>query len=71
MPNKHNDKCRHKFKKATYKVKNWAEYNDALRKRGDITVWFTEEAIQSWIPGVVAANRRNFRVIFNQIVLSD
>ncbi len=50
MPNKHNDKCRHKFKKATYKVKNWAEYNDALRKRGDITVWFTEEAIQPWIP---------------------
>jgi len=50
MPNKHNDKCRHKFKKATYKVKNWAEYNDALRKRGDITVWFTEEVIHFWIP---------------------
>lgn len=50
MPNKHNDKCRHKFKKATYKVRNWAEYNDALKKRGDITVWFTEAAIQSWIP---------------------
>ena len=50
MPNKHNDKCRHKFKKATYKVKSWTEYNDALRKRGDITVWFTEEAIQPWIP---------------------
>ena len=43
MPNKHNDKYRHKFKKATYKVRNWPEYNDALRKRGDITVWFTEE----------------------------
>ena len=50
MPNKHNDKYRHKFKKATYKIKNWANYNDALRKRGDITVWFTEEAIASWIP---------------------
>ena len=50
MPNKHNDKYRHKFKKATYKVKNWAKYNDALRKRGDITVWFTEEAIQAWTP---------------------
>ena len=50
MPNKHNDKCRHKFKKAAYKVKNWAEYNDALRKRGDITIWFTEEAIRSWVP---------------------
>ena len=50
MPNKHNDKYRHKFKKATYKVTNWAEYNDALRKRGDITIWFTDEAIQSWTP---------------------
>ena len=37
MPNKHNDKYRHKFKKTTYKVKNWAEYNGSLRKRGDIT----------------------------------
>ncbi len=50
MPNKHNDKYRHKFKKGKYKVTNWANYNDALRKRGDITVWFTEEAIASWIP---------------------
>ena len=40
----------HKLKKAIYKVKNRTEYNDALRKRGDITVWFTEEAIQSWVP---------------------
>ena len=47
MPNKHNDKYRHKFKKATYKVKNWAEYNDALRNRGDITIWFTDEAIEA------------------------
>ena len=50
MPNKHNDKYRHKFKKSTYKVKNWAEYNDALRKRGDITIWFTDEAIRTWVP---------------------
>ena len=50
MPNKHNDKYRHKFKKATYKVKNWAKYNDALRKRGDITLWFTDEAIRAWVP---------------------
>jgi hypothetical protein len=50
MPNKHNDKYRHKFKKATYKVTNWPEYNDALRKRGDITIWFTEEAIKAWTP---------------------
>jgi hypothetical protein len=50
MPNKHNNKYRHKFKKATYKVTNWPEYNDALRKRGDIKIWFTEEAIKIWTP---------------------
>ena len=50
MPNKHNDKYRHKFKKATYKVINWPEYNDALRKRGNITIWFTDEAIKAWAP---------------------
>lgn len=50
MPNKHNNKYRHKFKKSTYKVTNWADYNEALRKRGDITIWFTEEAIKTWKP---------------------
>ena len=50
MPYKHNEKRRHKIQKSRYKVTNWKEYNDALRKRGDITVWFTEEAIQGWHP---------------------
>jgi len=43
MPNKHNDVRRRKFKQAKYRVTNWADYKDGLRKRGDITVWFTEE----------------------------
>ena len=32
-------------KQKTYHVRNWAEYNDGLRRRGDLTVWFDEEAI--------------------------
>jgi len=50
MPNKHNDARRHKFNQAKYRVTNWADYNDALRKRGDITVWFTDKAIDAWVP---------------------
>ncbi len=50
MPYKHNESRRHKFEKAKYKVSNWSEYNDALRKRGDITVWFTDKAIDAWVP---------------------
>ena len=30
--------------KTKYRVKNWAAYEEALRERGDITVWFDEEA---------------------------
>ena len=35
-------------KQKTYHVRNWAEYNDGLRRRGDLTVWFDEEAIADW-----------------------
>ena len=29
-------------------TRNWAEYNEGLRRRGDLTVWFDEEAIANW-----------------------
>ena len=35
-------------KQKTYHVRNWAEYNEGLRRRGDLTVWFDEEAIANW-----------------------
>ena len=49
MPYKHRDKQRHKFTKAKYRVTNWPEYNEALRQRGDITLWFSNGAIANWI----------------------
>ena len=50
MPFKHTESVRHKFKKGRYKVKNWEEYNESLCRRGDVTFWFSEEAIESWTP---------------------
>jgi hypothetical protein len=50
MPYKHNESRRHKIENARYKVTNWPEYNKALRQRGDITIWFTEEALAAWRP---------------------
>ncbi len=35
-------------KQKKYHVRNWAEYNEGLRRRGDLTVWFDEEAIADW-----------------------
>ena len=34
--------------KTKYRVKNWAIYEEALRERGNITVWFDEEARSAW-----------------------
>ncbi len=34
--------------KTKYRVKNWASYEESLRLRGDITVWFDEHAVSGW-----------------------
>src|SRR5450830_758144 len=48
MPNKHNAKCRHHIPKMKFSVRNWAEYDAALRARGSLTMWVTPEAIDCW-----------------------
>src|SRR5215207_5984206 len=48
VPFKANAARRHRIPKQRYQVTNWAEYDAALRQRGSLTVWFTEEAIAAW-----------------------
>ncbi len=36
--------------KTKYRVTNWPEYERGLKSRGDITVWFSEEARDAWTP---------------------
>ncbi|MCP5069048.1 MAG: IS5 family transposase, partial [bacterium] len=36
--------------KTKYRVANWSEYERGLRDRGDVTIWFSEEAIEAWKP---------------------
>lgn len=37
-----------KNKKASYKVKNWAQYNQSLINRGSLTIWITPEVLDNW-----------------------
>jgi hypothetical protein len=39
---------RHHIPKPRYRVTNWAEYDASLKRRGSLTVWFTDDAIQAW-----------------------
>jgi hypothetical protein len=34
--------------RACYRVTNWKQYNESLVRRGDVTLWFSEEALGSW-----------------------
>ena len=34
--------------KTKYKIKNWPAYEASLSRRGDVTVWFDEDAIAAW-----------------------
>ena len=40
----------HPTYKTKYRVANWPAYNQALVRRGDVTVWLSSEAIAAWTP---------------------
>jgi hypothetical protein len=48
VPFKANAARRHHIPKQRHRVTNWAEYDATLRRRGSLTVWFSEEAIAAW-----------------------
>jgi hypothetical protein len=48
VPFKHHAKHHHHIPKPRYRVTNGPEYDAALRRRGSLTVWFTDEAIAAW-----------------------
>jgi hypothetical protein len=36
-------------KKHTYRIRNWKEYNRSLIERGNITLWFENDALNKWV----------------------
>jgi hypothetical protein len=48
MPHKYNANRRHHISRPKRRVTNWTAYNEALRRRGSLTVWFTDQAVAAW-----------------------
>jgi hypothetical protein len=48
VPFKANAARRHRIPRQRHRVTNWAAYEAALRQRGSLTVWFTDEAVAAW-----------------------
>jgi hypothetical protein len=41
-------RSQHRYAKSPYRICNWPEYEAGLRSRGDLTVWLSDDAINSW-----------------------
>jgi len=45
---KYPKRSQYKYAKSRYRIRNWPEYEAGLRRRGDLTIWLSEDAIKSW-----------------------
>src|SRR3954469_14074084 len=48
LPFKLNQDRRHHIPEQKRKVVNWRDYDESLRRRGSLTVWFSDEAVEAW-----------------------
>ncbi len=46
MPHKHNADRRHHIAKMSFKVQNWPAYEAGLRRRGSLTFWIEDGALE-------------------------
>ena len=57
----------HPTYKTQYRVANWASYDRALVRRGDVTVWVSPEAIASWKP--VGLGKRGAQLKYSDLAI--
>src|SRR3954464_815289 len=48
LPFKLNQDRRRHIPEQKRKVTNWRDYDESLRRRGSLTVWFSDEAVKAW-----------------------
>jgi IS5 family transposase len=57
----------HPTYKTKFRVRNWASYDRALVRRGDVTLWFAQESITAWRPK--PAGRRGAQLQFSDLAI--
>ena len=58
---------RHPKYRTKYRLRNWAEYEQSLRRRGDITLWVTPEGVAAWKPS--ANGKRGGQGVYSDLAL--
>ncbi|WP_051908743.1 IS5 family transposase [Candidatus Odyssella acanthamoebae] len=57
-------------KKISYKVTNWHEYNKALKQRGSLTVWLSEDLDESWLAPSTEERKRGRPLVYSQACIN-
>lgn len=52
-------------RKASYRVRNWAAYNNSLVQRGSLTLWISEEVLENWHPEPEGPRQRGGQVQYS------
>jgi hypothetical protein len=55
--------------KVTYRVKNWSEYNHALCRRGDVTLWIDEETIMAWYASPTETQKHGAQFVYGDAAI--
>ncbi len=62
----------YKYAKSPYRIRNWSEYEAGLRRRGDLTVWLSDDAINSWraLPSGKPGGQRTYATVAIEAALT-
>jgi hypothetical protein len=53
--------------KDKYKILNWSKYNESLKNRGRITLWISEDAINSW--SYKGPRERGGKIVYSDLAI--
>jgi hypothetical protein len=61
-----------KYAKSSYRIRNWAEYEAGLRRRGNLTVWLSDAALDAWraLPSGLPGGQRTYANIAIEAALT-
>jgi hypothetical protein len=58
-----------KLRNSKYKVINWGTYNQSLKNRGDLTIWFTQEGLDKWLEAEPVIKNRGRQKQYSDVAI--
>ena len=53
----------------SYRIRNWPEYNRALKNRGNLTLWVSEDALTKWLNSTHTCQKGRPRIYSDDAIL--